>query len=91
MEEKEKKKDKKKKRSAEEAVLGKKAKERIASFLAAKVKEEVKGKRGRMSEKTHQDKTSLGQVGKIVIFPHVCGAKLAVSTLQQKDCRKGRG
>ena len=48
-------------------------KERIANFHAAKLKEEVKG---RKSEKTPQDETSLGQVWKIVTFLMLWAQKL---------------
>ena len=58
-----KKKDKKKKVKYRRSSLWNKAKERIASFLVANLKEGEKEKKGRKSEKTHQDETSLGQVG----------------------------
>ena len=53
------------------------AKERIASFFEAKWKEEREKRRAERVINTPQDKTSLGQVGKMGIFPHACGAKLA--------------
>ena len=46
----------------------KQAKERLAKFFATKLKEGEKEKKGRKSETTPQDETSLVQVGKMVIF-----------------------
>ena len=83
VEEKEEEKDKKKNVKYRRRSLWEKAKERIASLLAAKWKGEAEEKKSRNIFKTPQDKTSLGQVGKIAIYQHACGATLAV-------CRRRR-
>ena len=84
-----KRKDKKKKLKYRRSSLWKKAKERIASFLSAKLKEEVEGMKSRNSEKRSRTRQVLGKSGRLLLSFCLLHKTGFVSTLQQ-DCSKGR-
>ena len=85
---KKKKKKEKKKREVQKKQLEEKG-ERIVSFLAAKLKEEEKEKKGRKSEQRPRTTQVWGKSGSL-LFSFCLWHKTGCVSLQQKDCRKGR-